>query len=111
MAWLGARLLQGGSRSGATKLHALAGGAAASNNKHARGWLQRASIYIIFLQSALTGAYVMEGKSLSRQSARLDRGAYPNGFLLAQTPHSQTIDPELISYRSVTGTFNSEDVI
>lgn len=53
----------------------------------------------------------MEGKSLSRQSARLDRGAYSNGFLLAQTPRSQTIDPELILYRSVTGTFNSEDVI
>jgi hypothetical protein len=111
VAWLGARLLQGGSRSSATKLYALAGGAAASINKHDGGWLQRASKYIIFLHSALTGAYVMEGKSLSRQSARLDRSAHPNGFLLAQPRLSQTIDPELISYRSVTGTFNSEDVI
>jgi hypothetical protein len=111
VAWLGARLLQGGSRPSATKLHALAGGATASINKHDSGWLQRASEYIIFPHSAITGAYVMEGKPLSRQSARLDRGAHPNGFLLAQTPLSQTIDPELISYRSVTGTFNSEDVI
>ena len=53
----------------------------------------------------------MEGKSLSCQNARLDRSAHHNGFLLAQPPLSQTIDPELISYRSVTGTSNSEDVI
>ena len=109
--WLGARLLQGGSRSSATKLHALAGGAAASINKHDGGWLQRASKYMIFLHSALPGAYVMKGKSLSRQSARLDRSAHLNGFLLAQTSLSQTINSELISYRSFTGTFHSEAVI
>jgi hypothetical protein len=111
VAWLGARLLQGRSRSSATKLHALAGWAAASINKHDGGWLQRASKYTIFLHSALTGAYVMEGNSLGRQSAQLDRSAHPDGSLLAQTPLSQTINPELISYRSVTGAFNSEDVI
>jgi hypothetical protein len=103
--------LQGGSRSSATKLRALAGGAAASIDKHDGRWLQRASKYTIFLHSALTGANVMKGKSLSRQSARLDRSAHPNGFLLAQPPLAQTIDPELVSYRSVTGTYNSEDVI
>jgi hypothetical protein len=111
VAWLGVQLLQGGSRSSATKLHALAGGAAASINKHDSGWLQRASKYIIFLHSGLTGAYMMKGKSLSRQSARLDRSAHPNGFLLAQTPRSQTTNPKLISYRSFTGTFDSKDVI
>ena len=111
MAWLGARLLQGCSRSSTTKLHALAGGAAASINKHDGGGLQRASEYTIFLHSAHTGTYVMERKSLGRQSAQLDRSAHPDGFLLAQTPLPQTMNPELISYRSVTGAFNSEDVI
>ena len=53
----------------------------------------------------------MEEKSLNRQSARLDRSAQPNGFLLAQTPLSQTIDSELISYRLITGSSDSEDVI
>lgn len=84
MAWLGVRLIQGSSRSHATKLHTLAGGAAASINKHDGGWLQRASKNIIFLHSAPTCAYVMEGKSLSGQSAPLHRSAHPDGFLLAQ---------------------------